>query len=305
MLNKANKKNEDSFLNEIKCSSVSTGYTSGKGPEDVNSAVSSDRPKVSVALDWENILRSYRESYNSWFGWNEMRKLDAHIHEHYDVLNKKAYVDSSTNNGSKKILDYFGYTVVNVPSRIKESEESREILIKNAVDVELAFDVYDEVIECKGLSAVILLSGDEHFLPVIKRIKRRGVDVFVFACRGHLSRLLANFASRVFYLGNPIPEPQKSTKMVVELFVQEEINLQLLEAIHAGDDNSILISNALNRIHKRLDSKTLNDLGVKKVRDLVKEYPAMFQGLRIDKDRFCGFDVRSFSPLTSGGEALC
>ena len=306
MLDETNKEIKASFLNEIKCPSVSTGNTLGKGPVDVDSVASLDRPKVSVALDWENILLSYRETCDSRFGWDEMRKLDAYIHEHYDVLSKTAYADSSINNSSKKILDSFGYTIVNVPSRIKESEESREMLIKNAVDIELAFDIYDEVIECRNLSTVILLSGDGDFLPVVKRIKRRGVAVFVFSCRGHLSKLLAKFASRVFNLEDLIPKAQLSTTdKVVEPVVQEEINLHLLEAIHAGDDNSILLPNALDRIYKRLELSNLKDLGVKKARDLIEKYPAMFRELRIEKDRLYEFNQGSFSYPPPGGEALC
>lgn len=294
-----------SILNVSECSSVGAGNISGMNSLGQFPVEILGRPKVCVAVDWENIFLSYRESCDSWFGWDEMRWLDAYLHEHYDVLGKTAYLDSSTSNGSKDFLDSFGYAIVNVPSRIRESEWSQELFIKNAVDVELALDVYDDVLETTGLSTVILLSGDGDFLPLVKRIKKRGVDVFVFACRGHLSKRLAKFAGRVFYLENLIPEPKLSTEMVVESVVQEEINTQLLETIHTGDDSSIPLSNALKHIYKRLELRTLNDLGVRKARDLVKRYPAMFRGLRIEKDRIYEFNATLFSYLTQEGEVPC
>jgi uncharacterized LabA/DUF88 family protein len=203
MLVKEIREERASILNELECNSEGAGHIenildSAEFKKRLN------RPKVSVALDWENIYLSHIQSCGSQFGWEEICELDRYIHEHFDVLNKKAYVDSSTLNGSKKMLESFGYTIVNVPSKTEGVKKSQKMHIRNAVDVEMALDIYDEVLENRKLSTVLLLSGDGDFLPIVKRVKRRGVNVYIFGFEGYVSKILAKFANQVLYLDNLI-----------------------------------------------------------------------------------------------------
>ena len=292
-------------LNENKCprASFDNNFTSGQKETDILPCV--NRPKVCIALDWENIFLSYSESCSSRFSWEEMRGLDSYLHEYYDVVVKKAYVDVSSSNGSKKIIDSFGYTIVNVPSRIQETKESPEKSIKNAVDGELTLDVYDSVINIVGLDAVVLLSGDGDFLSLVKRIKGRGKDVFVLAAKGHLSRRLENFATHVTYLEDILLTQQPIFNQGIRPIVQAEINSQLLGKIQDGGEGSIPLTNALQCIYKHLGLKTLKDLGVKKSVDLVKIYPVMFSNLRIEKNRLLESSTTSIQSPTTGGEVLC
>jgi len=292
-------------LNGNECSSVGTGYAPVKNFANANSTNCLNRPRVCVALDWENILLSYKENRNSFFSWDETRKLDEFIHENYDVLVKKAYLDWGSSNGSRKILESFGYTIVNVPSRIQETEGSPEKNIKNAVDGELTLDVYDSVINIGGLDAVVLLSGDGDFLSLVKHIKGRGKDVYVLAFKRHLSRRLENFATQVLYLEDILLAQQKIFNQEIKPIIQAEINSQLLEMIHISGERNIPLSNALQCIYKHLGLKTLKDLGAKKSVDLVKKYPIMFTTLRIEKNRLLESRNTSIQSTTVGGEVLC
>jgi uncharacterized LabA/DUF88 family protein len=152
------------------------------------------------AMDWANIQRSYRDNNGTEFGWDELRNLTSLLHRLFDIYGKVAYIDSGTPNGSKKRLDAFGYDIVNVPSFVQEPGENNGHVVKNAVDVEMALGIYDAVIETKNLDVVILLSGDGDYIPLVKRIKKKGIAIVVIAVRGHLSQRLANFATKVFYL---------------------------------------------------------------------------------------------------------
>jgi len=273
--------------------------TNAKSVESVN------KPKVIVALDWENIFLSYKDDNQSQFGWDEICQLDDLLHQKYDVVDKSAYVDSSTCKSSRSILDSFRYNVVNVPSRYKESKDGNEILIKNAVDVEMALDVYDNVLTSQDIRGIVLLTGDGDFIPIIKRIKRNGIDVIVYSFKGHTSRMLDKFATEIYYLDEIYSQSNQFENDLIEKSIQEEINIDLMDLIGSEENNNILISKVLGYLYEKLGFKSLEDFGVNKASKLIKRYPIMMSNLKILKDRVFVLDEQHLTNFKQGGEALC
>ncbi len=286
------------ILNEVDCFRVGAESIFGK-----NSATIAGRPKAIVVMDWQNIFLSYKNQHNSPFGRNEMSCLDDYIHRYYDVITKRAYTDSSTDKSSKEILDDLDYTIVNVPSKLRPSPDSKKEHIKNAVDIELALSVYEDVLKIKGLSTVILLSGDGDFLPLVKRIKAKGIKIIIMSRKISLSRRLEKFANQVIYLEHLIP-PTGESDEILPFSTQNEINRKLLKSLEKTDSGRMPLPKALQTIFGHLGVKSLKELGQKKARDMVENYPTMFKGLVI-KENEVYKSINFSSRCQQRGDVLC
>jgi hypothetical protein len=279
------------------------------------------RPRVYAALDWENLFLSSGEKGETRLGRDELRHLTDWLMESTDVVESVAYVDSSTSASSKNHLDALGHRIVNVISRRAIQENPNGCLIKNAVDVEMVLSIFEAAVEIADLDAVVLLSGDGDFIPLVKRVKKRGLKVVIVGCKEHVNRSLANLANAVFYLedilqtneSSPNPKDalgkvdvsmQNDTPMCLTPKVQSQINEALENWIMIGEDKRIPLAKALEIIWQYSGLKRLSDIGIKKAKELETCYPQMLKGFCIKGDQLCAQFGAFFSlPGARGGAA--
>lgn len=149
-----------------------------------------------VVLDMENIYLSNKKQSGKRL---DLEKLDEWIHRNYLVVDKVAFLDSKRSNGFKDWLYTLGWTIHDVTTRENGQGTNTQILVKNAIDIELALEVFDTIIEV-DISTLLIISGDGDYLPLVKRLKKRDITIHVLGVDGCLSKKLQKFADSVFSL---------------------------------------------------------------------------------------------------------
>ena len=149
-----------------------------------------------IALDLENIYISTKKNTN---GHLDLNLLDDWIHKTYQPTDKIAFLDSKRSNGHRDWLYHLGWTIHDVITRETDDTSNSHVLIRNAIDLELALKVYEYSIEA-NLQTVLLISGDGDYLPLVKRLKKRGISVHILAVEGCLSKKLEKFAKVIYSL---------------------------------------------------------------------------------------------------------
>lgn len=153
-------------------------------------AMTTTGPRTLVVLDTENLVISCRKERDEPV---DFKAIDRWLHSNYHTLDKVAFINIDRLNGNRRILDFLGWTFRDVVTKFKDEDTGAQVRIKNAIDIELALSTYEFIME-NYVEQVVLISGDGDFLPLVKRILKRGIAVDVMAIKASTSRKLAKFA---------------------------------------------------------------------------------------------------------------
>lgn len=107
---------------------------------------------------------------------------------------------------TKPIHDFYTFLIKDVGFILRKKELKRivihdsktneySILEKGNMDVEITIDVIDCI---RNFEKMIIFTGDSDFLALIKYVKNRGKDVFVFSSKNNISQELRGAAHRYF-----------------------------------------------------------------------------------------------------------
>ena len=147
-------------------------------------------------MDFENIKISVNKDLQRPL---DIELLDDWVHAHYRPTDKMAFMDSWRTNGERHRLFKSGWSIKDVVTRDQDLDGSQKKpqAKKNAVDVELMMAVVEYILEA-DVWTVVIMSGDGDYLPLIKLLKKRGIEVHVLAVNTSLARKLEAFADKLY-----------------------------------------------------------------------------------------------------------
>jgi uncharacterized protein (TIGR00288 family) len=143
---------------------------------------------VGVFIDWENLYISCRESLAE----------DPRIYEMQKWAESKGRVTIMRAYGDledlKDTLNSEGIDPIVVRTRDRNG-----IAVKNAVDVHMVVDSMEAVEQYESMETVILVTGDQDFIPLVNSLRRKGKKTVVLGPPGSTSERLSRSADE--YLG--------------------------------------------------------------------------------------------------------
>ena len=139
--------------------------------------------RVAVFIDAANIYHSLKNS-----PW----KVDfGRLHHYLKIEVRLVHLGYYTafdphNNGQKNFLSYIekeGYQVVKKEIK-KIGKEDTLVRIKGSLDVELALDAFELATR---FDTLLLFSGDSDFVPLVEKLRKRGISTIVVSKNGHVA----------------------------------------------------------------------------------------------------------------------
>ena len=150
------------------------------------------QPRTLVVLDAENLLISVERERREYVNF---KAIDRWLHSNYRIIEKTVFIDIHRMNGNRNILYNLGWTFRDVVTKYEDKDTGSPVLIKNAIDIELALETYEYVIN-NPVDKVLLISGDGGYVSLLRRILKRGIAVDIMAVEASTSRKLVKFADR-------------------------------------------------------------------------------------------------------------
>lgn len=153
-----------------------------------------------IFVDGANIDRS-AEELGFRVDYNKLKQLLESMYSNCQLIRPYYYTADDKNPSRKKFFDKlesFGYDI-----RTQEIEQRQGRQIQKGVDIQLAVEMLDFGFHNR-YDIVILCSGDQDFLPVVKTIKNLGKIVCVAAFSHSCSEKLKRTADRHIDLSNYI-----------------------------------------------------------------------------------------------------
>ena len=164
--------------------------------------------QVAIYLDFENLAISAEEVYPSKDKPLVIGPVVDYATTKGNVCIKKAYADWSQDIFSQyqNVLMEQGFELVHLPATNRQG--------KNGSDVRLAIDVMENLELFQTVSTVIIGSGDTDFVPLIQRVRARGIKVISIGFDHSVGNLVkinsAEFKSLEELIGKPEAESLSS-----------------------------------------------------------------------------------------------
>lgn len=163
---------------------------------------------VAIYLDFENLAISAEEVYPSKDKPLVIEPVVDFATTKGNVCIKKAYADWSNDSFSQyeNVLMEQGFELIHLPATNQQG--------KNGSDVRLAIDVMENMELFQTINTVIIGSGDTDFVPLIQRIRARGMQVISIGFDHSVGNLVkinsAEFKSLEELIGKPDEESLSS-----------------------------------------------------------------------------------------------
>lgn len=243
-----------------------------------------------VVMDVENIKISLEKAdFNLSF-----ENIDDWILENFSPCEKAAYLDIQRANGSRESLYRLGWTLKDVITKYNNgTKNSTTTIVRNAIDLELALDTLDTAYN-NDIKGILLFGGDGDYMPLVKKLKGHGVSVVVSAVKGAFSDGLKRVADESFYLDDLVISIDNDEKKKTSVKQQDEHTLldnatmnrvrDIIIKMLKEKGSSIPLTSALSIIWKNTSARCLEDLGIKKSKQLKLKFPALFKGIEIQGD---------------------
>ncbi len=160
---------------------------------------------VAVYLDFENLAISAETVYPSRDKPLEMEPILDFAATKGVVRLKKAYADWSKQLFAQyqSTLIEFGFELVHLPETNFQG--------KNGSDVRLAIDVMENLEFYSTVDTYIIGSGDTDFIPLIQRLKMRGMEVVVMGFEHSVGRLVKRNSGEFKSLEELIGAPEEDS----------------------------------------------------------------------------------------------
>jgi hypothetical protein len=205
--------------------------------------------QVAIYLDFENLAISAEEVYPSKDKPLQIEPVVDFASTKGNVCIKKAYADWSKDFFSQyqNILMEQGFELVHLPATNLQG--------KNGSDVRLAIDVMENLELFQTISTIIIGSGDTDFVPLIQRVRARGIKVISVGFDHSVGNLVkinsAEFKSLEELIGKP-EEESLSSDLVQEKDISYGRELLMRYIRNRNEDEPIPLT-ALKQDLLRLD----------------------------------------------------
>jgi uncharacterized LabA/DUF88 family protein len=152
------------------------------------------RRKSALLVDFDNMTSArLAEDVAAWVGWLERGGFETDRKR----PRRRTFV-------TKRVYWYGAHDKVREPFEEAGFDAypcRSQVAGKNPTDMMVALDAVDLPTDFGGLKEVILLSRDSDFIPVVTRLKEKGLDVVVAADREDLSSVIyRDLADRLIYV---------------------------------------------------------------------------------------------------------
>ncbi|MGE5557606.1 MAG: NYN domain-containing protein [Bacillota bacterium] len=225
--------------------------------------------QVAIYLDFENLAISAEEVYPSKDRPLSIEPVVDYATTKGNVCIKKAYADWSNELFSQyqNILMEHGFELVHLPATNQQG--------KNGSDVRLAVDVMENLELFQTISTVIIGSGDTDFVPLIQRVRARGIQVISIGFDHSVGNLVkinsVEFKSLEELLGKP-EEESLSSELVGEVDISYGRELLIRYIRNRNNDEPVLLA-TLKQDLLRLDpSFSEKKLGFSSFKKFIKSF---------------------------------
>jgi uncharacterized LabA/DUF88 family protein len=225
--------------------------------------------RVAIYLDFENLAISAEEVYPSKDKPLVIEPVVDYATTKGNVCIKKAYADWSKDFFAQyqNMLMEQGFELVHLPATNLQG--------KNGSDVRLAIDVMENLELFQTINTVIIGSGDTDFVPLIQRIRARGITVITIGFDHSVGNLVkincAEFKSLEELIGKPEEESLSSDlEQEMDSAYGRELLIRYIRS--RSDDEPVLLA-TLKQDLLRLDpSFSEKKLGFSSFKKFVKSF---------------------------------
>lgn len=225
--------------------------------------------RVAIYLDFENLAISAEEVYPSKDKPLVIEPVVDYATTKGNVCIKKAYADWSNDFFAQyqNMLMEQGFELVHLPATNLQG--------KNGSDVRLAIDVMENLELFQTINTIIIGSGDTDFVPLIQRIRSRGITVITIGFNHSVGNLVkincAEFKSLEELIGKPEEESLSSDlEQEMDSLYGRELLIRYIRS--RSDDEPVLLA-TLKQDLLRLDpSFSEKKLGFSSFKKFVKSF---------------------------------
>lgn len=195
--------------------------------------------QVAVYLDFENLAISAEEVYPSKDKPLLIEPVVDFATTKGNVCIKRAYADWSNESFSQyqNMLMEQGFELVHLPATNLQG--------KNGSDVRLAIDVMENLELFQTINTIVIGSGDTDFVPLIQRIRARGIKVISIGFHHSVGNLVkinsAEFKSLEELIGKP-EEESLSSDLVQEMDASYGRELLIRYIRNRNNDEPVLLA---------------------------------------------------------------
>ncbi len=195
--------------------------------------------QVAVYLDFENLAISAEEVYPSKDRPLLIEPVVDFATTKGNVCIKRAYADWSNESFSQyqNMLMEQGFELVHLPATNLQG--------KNGSDVRLAIDVMENLELFQTINTIIIGSGDTDFVPLIQRVRARGIKVISIGFDHSVGNLVkinsAEFKSLEELIGKP-EEESLSSDLVQEMDASYGRELLIRYIRNRNNDEPVLLA---------------------------------------------------------------
>jgi uncharacterized LabA/DUF88 family protein len=225
--------------------------------------------RVAIYLDFENLAISAEEVYPSKDKPLVIEPVVDYATTKGNVCIKKAYADWSKDFFAQyqNMLMEQGFELVHLPATNLQG--------KNGSDVRLAIDVMENLELFETINTIIIGSGDTDFVPLIQRIRARGITVITIGFNHSVGSLVkinsAEFKSLEELIGKPEEESLSSDlDQEMDSLYGRELLIRYIRS--RSDDEPVLLA-TLKQDLLRLDpSFSEKKLGFSSFKKFIKSF---------------------------------
>ena len=156
---------------------------------------SSDRLRIAVFIDFDNIEIGVKNTLNSSFDAGLV--LEA-LKERGEVVSKMAYSDWQRSGGYSRQL---GQHAIRMVQRNMTPGGD-----KNGADINLALDALEMAFTHSHINAFVIVGGDSDFMPLVEKLKQYDRKVFVVGGRAFTSQVMQKNCTEFIAYENVIPD---------------------------------------------------------------------------------------------------
>ncbi|TCL70935.1 OST-HTH/LOTUS domain-containing protein [Hydrogenispora ethanolica] len=198
-----------------------------------------EEQQVAIYLDFENLAISAEEVYPSKDKPLVMQPIVDYATTQGNVCIKKAYADWSKDTFSQyqNVLMEQGFELVHLPATNLQG--------KNGSDVRLAIDVMENLELFETINTIVLGSGDTDFVPLIQRVRARGIKVISIGFDHSVGNLVKNNSAEFKSLEELIGKPEAnslSSDLVQERDISYGRELLIRYIRNRNNDEPVLLA---------------------------------------------------------------
>ncbi len=198
-----------------------------------------EEQQVAIYLDFENLAISAEEVYPSKDKPLVMQPIVDYATTKGNVCIKKAYADWSKDTFSQyqNVLMEQGFELVHLPATNLQG--------KNGSDVRLAIDVMENLELFETINTIVLGSGDTDFVPLIQRVRARGIKVISIGFDHSVGNMVKNNSAEFKSLEELIGKPEAnslSSDLVQERDISYGRELLIRYIRNRNNDEPVLLA---------------------------------------------------------------